>query len=70
MLALLWAQTSAHFFDVAKGSLLSENTYDILTRAGPKTLPKKVPKNSFGGPSCAKVTETVPKNEKCVTYKS
>ena len=51
MLALLWAQTSAHFFDVAKGSLLSENAYDILTRAGPKTLPKKVPKNSFGGPS-------------------
>ena len=29
-------------FDVAKESLLSENTYDILTRAGPKTLPKKV----------------------------
>ena len=39
------------FFDVAKESLLSENTYDILTHAGPKTLPKKVPKNSFGGPS-------------------
>ena len=64
MLALLWAQTSAHFFDVAKESLLSENTYDILTRAGPKTLPKKVPKNSFGGPSWAKNTETGQKNEK------
>ena len=35
------AQTSAHCFDVAKKTLLSENTYDILTRAGPKTLPKK-----------------------------
>ena len=48
MLALLWAQTSAHCFDVAKKTLLSENTYDILTRAGPKTLPKKVSKNSSG----------------------
>ena len=37
-------------FDVAKKTLLSENTYDMLTRAGPKTLPKKVLKNSFGGP--------------------
>ena len=46
MLALLWTQTSAQFFDVAKKSLLSENTYDILTRAGPKTLPKKY--NYFG----------------------
>ena len=42
MLALLYTQTGAHFFDVAKESLLSENAYDILTRAGPKTLPKKV----------------------------
>ena len=41
MLALLWAQTSAHCFDVAKKTLLSENTYDVLTRAGPKTPPKK-----------------------------
>ena len=37
----LSTQTSAQFLDVAKKSLLSENTYDILTRAGPKTLPKK-----------------------------
>ena len=32
-----------HFFwRCKKRPLLSENTYDILTRAGPKTLPKKV----------------------------
>ena len=37
----LMAQTSANGFDVAKKMLLSENTYDILTRAGPKTPPKK-----------------------------
>ena len=51
MLALLWMQAIAHCFDVAKKTLLSENTYDMLTRARPKTLPKKVLKNSFGGPS-------------------
>ena len=28
--------------------LLSENKYDILTRAGPKNPPKKVSKNSSG----------------------
>ena len=50
MLALLWMQASAQFSDVAKKSLLSENTYDIITPAGPKTLPKKVEKNSFGRP--------------------
>ena len=45
--------------------IASEREYiDILTRAGPKTLPNKVPKNSFGGPSWAKNTETGPKNEK------
>ena len=46
-----YGRKQAHTFDVAKESLLSENTYAILTRAGPKTLPKKVQKNSFGGPS-------------------
>ena len=35
-------------FGVAKKTFLSENTYDILTRAGPKTPPKKVLKNSSG----------------------
>ena len=30
------------FWRCKKRPLLSENTYDILTRAGPKTLPKKV----------------------------
>ena len=50
MFAILQAQTGAHFFDVAKGSLLSENTDDILTRAGPKTLPKKVLKTRSGVP--------------------
>ena len=47
-----YRRKQAHtFFDVAKESLLSENTNDIRTRAGPKILPKKVQKNSFGGPS-------------------
>ena len=53
-----------HFFYVAKKTLLSKGTLEICTRARPKTLPKKVPKNSFGGPSWAKNTETGPKNEK------
>ena len=47
-----------------KKTLLSKGTLEICTRARPKTLPKKVPKNSFGGPSWAKNTETGPKNEK------
>ena len=34
-----------------KKTLLSKGALDICTRAGPKTLPKKVQKNSFGGPS-------------------
>ena len=50
MLALLWAQTSAHCFDVAKKTLLSENTYDILTRADPKTLPTKIVKKLVRAP--------------------
>ena len=41
MVALLLAQTRKHFFDVAKKPLLSEITYDILTRADPKSLQKK-----------------------------
>ena len=47
-----------------KKTRLSKGTLEICTRARPKTLPKKVPKNSFGGPSWAKNTETGPKNEK------
>ena len=52
------------FFTLQKKTLLSKGTLEICTRARPKTLPKKVPKNSFGGPSWAKNTETGPKNEK------
>ena len=40
--AILWTQTIAHCLDVAKKPLLSEIVYDIRTRAGPKTLLKKV----------------------------
>ena len=40
MLALLWTQTIAHCFDVAKKPLLSEIVYDIRTRAGQKNLPE------------------------------
>ena len=52
-----------HFFwRCKKRPLLSENTYDILTRAGPKTLPKKeyffwngVPEGSHSRPpGCSK----------------
>ena len=42
MLALLQAKTGADFVDVARKPLLSEITYDKLTRAGPKTLQKHV----------------------------
>ena len=47
-----------------KKTLLSKGTLEICTRARPKTLPKKVPKNSFWGLFWAKNTETGPKNEK------
>ena len=50
MLALLWMQTSAQLFDVAKKTLLSENTYDILTLACPKTPPKKSVKKLVWAP--------------------
>ena len=53
-----------HFFTLQKKTLLSKGTLEICTGAGLKTLPKKVPKNSFGGPSWAKNAETGPKNEK------
>ena len=52
------------FFTLQKKPLLSKGTLEICTRARPKTLPKKVPKNSFGGLSWAKNTETGQKNEK------
>ena len=39
--------TSTHFCDVAKKSLPSTIVYDILTRAAPKNLPKKVLKKAF-----------------------
>ena len=60
---ILWDLLNTLFY-VAKKTLLSENTNDILTHARPKTLPKKVLKNSFGGPFSAKNTGTGPKNEK------
>ena len=47
MLALLWTQTSAHCFDVAKKSLLSEIADDIRTRAGPKTRPDMHVRHDF-----------------------
>ena len=52
------------FFTLQKKTLLSKGTLEICTRARPKTLPKKVQKNSFGGLSWAKNTETGQKNEK------
>ena len=38
------------FLTLQKKKLLSKGTFDICTRAGPKTLPKKVQKNSNGVP--------------------
>ena len=52
------------FFTLQKKPLLRDFTYLGLIQARPKTLPKKVQKNSFGGPSWAILPETVPKNEK------
>ena len=51
------------FLTLQKKQLLSKGALDICTRAGPKTLPKKVQKNSFGGPSRAKKPETGTENE-------
>ena len=50
MLAPLWAQTCAHFFDVATNPLLSVKANEILTRAGPKTFRKKCKKTRPGVP--------------------
>jgi hypothetical protein len=52
------------FWCCKKTQLLSTSVLDICTRAGPKTYPKKVQKNSFGGPFWAKNTETGTKNQK------
>ena len=42
-----YAHTRSHFCDVAKKTLLSTKTYEILTSAGPDNHPKRVPKKAF-----------------------
>ena len=69
MLALLQAKTGAHFFDVAKKPLLSEITYDILTRAGPKTFRKKCKKTRPGVPPEQRSPRQDKKSRICVTCK-
>ena len=69
-LTYLWRNFCTHFFDVATKPLLSEITYDILTRAGPKTFRKKCKKTRPGVPPEQRSPRQDKKSRICVTCKS